>query len=304
MKKLLFALFATIASFTCMSFAQADEAEWTTKEGKSFKAEFISATDDKLTVKSKGKRYVIKMKSLSLESQGQALELKKQKSLPLVGLFLIAGAIFVVFKIVPSASKTKKINWVPPWEKEVPVEWNLDLLRQLEWKRFEELTVAYARSKGLHCVATRHGADGGVDMYVGKSRDEEPFAAIQCKAWRTRKVGVKPVRELLGVVAAKGMSKGIFMTSGSYTREAVEFAEGQPLELIDGNDFIGKIKQLSKSDQEKLFFLAREGDFTTPTCPNCNVKMVSRESKKGTNAGSRFWGCPTYPKCRQTFKID
>jgi hypothetical protein len=52
------------------------------------------------------------------------------------------------------------------------------LLRQLEWKRFEELTVAYAQTKGLHCVATRHGADVGVDMYVGKSRDEEPYPSI------------------------------------------------------------------------------------------------------------------------------
>ncbi len=32
-----------------------------------------------------------------------------------------------------------------------------------------------------------------------------------------------------------------------------------------------------------------------PFCPRCGATMVPRTSKKG---GSKFWGCPGYPKCR------
>jgi len=35
------------------------------------------------------------------------------------------------------------------------------------------------------------------------------------------------------------------------------------------------------------------------TCPKCGVPMVRRESARGA-----FYGCPNYPKCRQTAKVD
>ena len=33
-------------------------------------------------------------------------------------------------------------------------------------------------------------------------------------------------------------------------------------------------------------------------CPKCGSLMVSRVSKKGSNAGNQFWGCSQFPKCR------
>jgi restriction system protein len=36
----------------------------------------------------------------------------------------------------------------------------------------------------------------------------------------------------------------------------------------------------------------------SPTCPKCGSSMVSREVKRGANAGSRIWGCTRYPACR------
>ena len=38
------------------------------------------------------------------------------------------------------------------------------------------------------------------------------------------------------------------------------------------------------------------------TCPNCNSGMVLRTSKKGTNAGNKFWGCAQFPRCRGIVK--
>lgn len=37
----------------------------------------------------------------------------------------------------------------------------------------------------------------------------------------------------------------------------------------------------------------------SPLCPKCNLPMVQRTAK-GRNAGQQFWGCPNYPKCRET----
>jgi restriction system protein len=37
-----------------------------------------------------------------------------------------------------------------------------------------------------------------------------------------------------------------------------------------------------------------------PSCPMCRRQMVSRTARRGTNAGSQFWGCTAYPDCRGT----
>ena len=36
----------------------------------------------------------------------------------------------------------------------------------------------------------------------------------------------------------------------------------------------------------------------SPRCPKCGSKMTLRIAKNGANAGSKFWGCSTYPICR------
>ncbi|WP_290367796.1 topoisomerase DNA-binding C4 zinc finger domain-containing protein [Cupriavidus taiwanensis] len=40
---------------------------------------------------------------------------------------------------------------------------------------------------------------------------------------------------------------------------------------------------------------AFKGDYRTPTCTACGVKLVEREGK-----GGPFWGCRKYPRCKVT----
>ncbi|WP_193222254.1 nuclease-related domain-containing protein [Alkalilimnicola sp. S0819] len=41
-----------------------------------------------------------------------------------------------------------------------------------------------------------------------------------------------------------------------------------------------------------------------PACPKCGVTMVLRTSTRGSQKGSRFWGCPGFPKCRGVVAIQ
>ena len=40
-----------------------------------------------------------------------------------------------------------------------------------------------------------------------------------------------------------------------------------------------------------------------PQCPNCGQTMVLRTAKTGRNAGTQFWGCSGYPKCKGVTKV-
>ena len=39
---------------------------------------------------------------------------------------------------------------------------------------------------------------------------------------------------------------------------------------------------------------------STTTCPKCLSQLTLRTAKVGPNAGSKFYGCSAYPKCRHT----
>jgi len=40
-----------------------------------------------------------------------------------------------------------------------------------------------------------------------------------------------------------------------------------------------------------------------PSCPLCKGLMALRIARKGGNAGSQFWGCVDYPKCKGTLRF-
>lgn len=179
------------------------------------------------------------------------------------------------------------------------IKWDDTILNVIEWKRFEVVTKEFLKMTGYEARETKIGADGGVDIRVTKRGTEGFEGIVQCKAWNTYKVGVKPVRELFGVMAAENVSKGMLVTSGSFTSEAEDFAKGKMI-LVSGAKFLKLIRKLPKEKQQKLLEIALEGDCRTPTCPQCDLKMTLREGKKGRNVGGQFWGCVRYPRCRQT----
>ena len=45
-------------------------------------------------------------------------------------------------------------------------------------------------------------------------------------------------------------------------------------------------------------------DQKIPACPLCGKPMTLRTARKGRNAGSQFWGCCGYPKCKGVRALD
>ena len=179
-----------------------------------------------------------------------------------------------------------------------------ELLHAMEWKRFEQVASCYFELLGFRTETARVGADGGIDIKLFKDAADKPAAIVQCKAWNSYSVGVKPVRELFGVMAAENAPHGVFLTTSTFTEEAKAFAAGKSLELIDAGLFLGQIRRLPADAQTKLLNVAIDGDYTTPTCPSCGIKMIQRTAGKGSNAGSKFWGCRNYPRCKRTFQMS
>ncbi len=186
-----------------------------------------------------------------------------------------------------------------------------DALDGMSWREFELLVGEVFRLQGYEVTELGgKGPDGGVDLIL--RRDQEKFL-VQCKQWKAFKVGVAVVRELYGVMAVQGAAGGFVVTSGSFTDEAIKFASGRNVTLVDGPKLFGLIQQAKAARGSQSRAEARvERRPVTPfsakasaaplamTCPSCSSTMVRRVAKRGDNAGKAFWGCAEYPTCRGT----
>jgi restriction system protein len=166
------------------------------------------------------------------------------------------------------------------------------VLETMTWRQFEVLVSEAFRRQGYSVQETEDGPDGGVDLVISK---EGETYLVQCKQWKTSKIGVPKIRELYGVVASQGVAGGIFVASGDYTQEATTFAKANRIRLIDGNELHAMIRNVQQ-DKPSPAVTVLDG----VKCPVCNSAMVERMARQGVNAGNKFWGCSQYPKCRGT----
>lgn len=113
-------------------------------------------------------------------------------------------------------------------------------LTEIGWPEFELLLAEYFRRCGYSVATTFGCGDGGADLKLTMSGKSY---LVQCNQWRAYKVGVRPVREFYGDITAAGAAGGYFVTSGEFSDEAVEFAEGLNLLLIDGQKFLRMIEE-------------------------------------------------------------
>lgn len=184
---------------------------------------------------------------------------------------------------------------------------NPDSLSRMSWQEFELLVGEAFRMQGYQVAENGGGgADGGIDLVLRK--DDQKFL-VQCKQWKAFSVGVGVIRELFGVMTAKGAAGGFVVTSGYFTDEAKYFARDVKVTLIDGAqlyDLIAQVKEFQAKNRPTSVFQERShvaATPTTPACPLCTQPMTKRTAKVGSRAGSYFWGCSTFPRCRGTRQI-
>lgn len=179
---------------------------------------------------------------------------------------------------------------------------DVSALNEMSWEDFERLVGEYYRRIGFQVTREGgNGPDGGIDLVL---RKDDEIHLVQCKQWKSYKVGVQTVREFYGVMAARGVAGGYFVTSGEYTEEAQKFVRGLNLELVNGR----KLREIIDVAQKKPSVSAIKNETwkTTfaPSCPKCNSEMLKRVARRGINAGKEFWGCSAFPKCNGNLPCD
>lgn len=106
-------------------------------------------------------------------------------------------------------------------------------MESIGWHDFERLCAGVLREMGYRVVHKGgSGGDGGIDL-IAEGKGERYL--VQAKHWKSKKVGVAVIREMVGAALHHGFDRVMVITSGNFTHEAIEFAKGKQIVLIDGN---------------------------------------------------------------------
>ena len=265
-------------------------------------------------------RLAVPIQASDIQGQGGAIAGAMMQKAVIHGLATAGQYIVPLLCIAAAALSAWRRKQRQALVSDVAQARNADALDGMSWREFELLVGEAYRLQGYRVTEIGGGGpDGGVDLVLAKG--SEKFF-VQCKQWKAYKVGVTTVRELYGVMAAKGATGGFVVTSGRFTADAKDFAQGRNIELVDGPRLFAMIQQ-ARSAQAKPAAAQRETPNSMgspapqpqsavqapqatakaaaqPECPRCGAAMALRTARQGANAGNTFWGCTTYPKCRGT----
>ena len=179
------------------------------------------------------------------------------------GIDSVDGAIVEKFRNIKS-EKTQKFNTaeekmeeqgvdvpeeVKPWRKRL-----YEVLINMDPYGFERLTQRVLRECGFtNVVVTKKSGDGGIDG-TGKLKINGIFSfniAFQCKRYQ-ESVGAGDIRDFRGSLTTD-IEKGVFITTGSFSKPAIEEASNpgkQQIDLIDGEEFITKLAEFGLGVKE------------------------------------------------------
>lgn len=163
-----------------------------------------------------------------------------------------------------------------------------DFLGKLEWKRFEELVAAYYTKTGVVSARTKTGPASPVHIKISWKGEPRPFACVQCIAHPDGLVEAARLQELVTVLAAEDIRRGYVVTTGKFSVAARDLAEEKHLTLLPGDIFLEKLNALPDAARGELMQETTAGDYTTPSCPKCDAKMVRSPDD------SSQWRCDTH----------
>jgi Restriction endonuclease/Topoisomerase DNA binding C4 zinc finger len=204
----------------------------------------------------------------------------------------------------------------------------IEFLLRLTPGEFEEIVGDMYRKFGYEVERTPMTNDFGRDLILKKD-GKKTF--VECKRYdRDSPIGRRPLQLFYGVMVNMKADAGIFVTTSSFAKTAVNFAGETGIKLIDGYELAALMTQAFPGDgsADEYRAMCREcGDVVAfnlrdsitemscknshivkndspdslvikliaeaPVCEKCGAKLRQVSGRFG-----KFWGCSNYPKCR------
>lgn len=173
---------------------------------------------------------------------------------------------------------------------------NPNALYTLNPRQFEELVAELFASHGYKVQLTSQTRDGGYDI-MAIHKDElglDTTFLVECKKYsKDNKVGVSPIRQLHGVKDYLNVSKGIIVTTSSFTADARKHASSRyDLQLIDYAQITEWIKKYSPSPDKTLYSEKLNFHSCFISHSSMDIEFVEKLNETLRLSGVHVWYAP------------
>lgn len=144
-------------------------------------------------------------------------------------IFAVAALLTIRYKRRKSKERLKRLT--------------LERLKSMDPKEFEYVVADMLRTMGYRDVRVIGGSgDLAVDITAKHGKDK---VVIQCKRYTGKKVTSPELQMFIGMMLTEyKATKGIYVTTSSFTQDAVELARRHGIELWDGDRLAEIISRL------------------------------------------------------------
>ena len=126
-------------------------------------------------------------------------------------------------------------------------------LDNLSWREFERLCFLYFKGRGYKPNETSEGADGGVDLVI-YNPTHKTNEAVQIKHYlhSGQQITVKEIRELNSAKRNHNCILSMFITTSTYTKDALKQADQFKMDCHDYHWVVSKIGKWQEKERNKL----------------------------------------------------
>ncbi|GFR38150.1 hypothetical protein PRECH8_14460 [Insulibacter thermoxylanivorax] len=161
--------------------------------------------------------------------------------------------------------------------------------------QFEHYLKLLFSAQGYKVEVTRAAGDYGADLILRKDNKK---IVVQAKRY-AKNVGISAIQEVVASKAYYGADEAWVVTNSDFTEAARNLAESNGVILINRERLIEMILEINPQNTVTPKQVLDENKSETIICDRCGSQMVIRKSHRG-----QFYGCSSFPKCRNTKAIN
>ncbi|MGM1023183.1 MAG: restriction endonuclease [Bacillota bacterium] len=160
---------------------------------------------------------------------------------------------------------------------------------RMEGVQFEHYLAELFKSQGYSVKVTRASGDYGADLVIQKGGRK---IVVQAKRF-SKNIGIEAVQQIYGAKTYYNSAEAWVVSNRDYTVAARNLAKSNGVRLVNRDELIQMILGMNPNvlPQPKQIIAAYPAK--ARVCNKCGQPMVLRKGARG-----EFYGCSSYPKCR------